>query len=229
MTGYVLVGCWPAAGKTTVATALAARLGLPYLAKDEVKEALTDALGAPSTVAASRALGVAAVHAVLRTARGCPGAVIDSTWYPYSLPLVRALAGPFVEVRCRVPVELARERYRGRARAPGRAAHRAGTVGAGGPAARRRAGHRGGHGAGRGHRRPGRRCPRGARRPHRRCAAASGRVLAVGAGCVSGKRGLCGAAGGVTPIYSVTSKVPGGNSTSVSSSVNAATLTPCGV
>jgi predicted kinase len=116
VTGYVLVGGWPAAGKTTVATALAARLGLPYLAKDEVKEALTDALGAPSTVAASRALGVAAVHAVLRTARGCPGAVIDSTWYPYSLPLVRALAGPFVEVRCRVPVELARERYRGRAR-----------------------------------------------------------------------------------------------------------------
>jgi hypothetical protein len=97
VTGYVLVGGWPAAGKTTVATALAARVGLPYLAKDEVKEALMDALGAPSTVAASRALGVAAVHAVLRTARGCPGAVIDSTWlWGQEVPPLGV--GPVIEV-----------------------------------------------------------------------------------------------------------------------------------
>ncbi|GAA0812883.1 hypothetical protein Sya03_54700 [Spirilliplanes yamanashiensis] len=114
--GYVLVGGWPAAGKTTLATALAARLRLPCLAKDEIKQALMDALGAPPTVAASRTLGVAAVHATLQAARGCPAAVVDSTWYPYSVPLVRALTGPFVEIRCRVPVELARERYRRRAR-----------------------------------------------------------------------------------------------------------------
>jgi predicted kinase len=114
--GYVLVGGWPGSGKTTLARALALELGVACLSKDEVKEALMDALGAPATVEESRTLGVAAVHAVLRAARGCPGAVIDSTWYPYTGPLLRALTGPFVEVRCRLPVDVARQRYRSRVR-----------------------------------------------------------------------------------------------------------------
>lgn len=113
---FVLVGGWPASGKTTLARALAAELGVAYLAKDDVKEALTDALGAPATVADSRRLGRAAVHAVLRLAQGCPSAVIDSTWYPYSLPLVRQLSGPRVEIRCRAPIEVVRERYATRMR-----------------------------------------------------------------------------------------------------------------
>jgi predicted kinase len=116
MGGFVLVGGWPGSGKTTIATALAPVLGFAYLSKDEVKEALMDCLGAPSTVEQSRALGVAAVHAVLRVARGCSGAVIDSTWFPYTQPLVRALPGPFVEVRCRIDVDVARLRYRRRVR-----------------------------------------------------------------------------------------------------------------
>jgi predicted kinase len=116
MNGFVLVGGWPASGKTTVARALASRLQVPYLSKDDVKESLMDALGAPSTVEQSRRLGAAAVHAVLRVARGCRAAVIDSTWYPYSLPLVQALAGPFVELRCTVDVDVARRRYRSRVR-----------------------------------------------------------------------------------------------------------------
>jgi predicted kinase len=116
MTGFVLVGGWPASGKSTLSRALAAELGIAYLAKDEVKEALTDQLGAPASVAESQRLGAAAVAAVLRVAQGCPGAVVDSTWYPYSLALVRQLPGPFVEVRCRLDVQLARERYRSRHR-----------------------------------------------------------------------------------------------------------------
>jgi hypothetical protein len=48
--------------------------------------------------------------------RCTPAAVIDSTWYPYAEPLARALPGPIVEVRCRVPLEIARERYLHRAR-----------------------------------------------------------------------------------------------------------------
>jgi len=79
---FVLVGGWPAAGKTTLARALAVQLGIAYLSKDEVKEALMDEVGAPVSVEESRKLGVAAVVAVLRAARGCPAAVIDSTWYP---------------------------------------------------------------------------------------------------------------------------------------------------
>ncbi len=116
MQGFVLVGGWPGSGKTTVSRAVASALGIPYLSKDDVKEALMDALGAPSSVAESRVLGRAAVFAVLRAAQGCRAAVIDSTWYPYSEPLVRALPGPLVEVRCRIPLELARERYRDRLR-----------------------------------------------------------------------------------------------------------------
>ena len=116
MKAFVLVGGWPGSGKTTLSRALASDLDIPYLSKDVVKEALMDALGAPSTVEESRELGRAAVFAVLGAARGCQGAVIDSTWYPYSEPLVRALPGPVIEVRCRVPLDVARDRYRNRLR-----------------------------------------------------------------------------------------------------------------
>jgi hypothetical protein len=95
---------------------LACELGMAYLSKDEVKEALMDRLGAPATVEESRRLGAAAVAAVLRVARGCPAAVIDSTWFPYSAALVGELPGPCVEIRCRVSVGLARQRYRQRRR-----------------------------------------------------------------------------------------------------------------
>lgn len=122
---FVLVGGWPGSGKSTLAAALGPRLGLPVLAKDEVKEALADEFGWPGTVAESRRLGRAAVLVVLRLARRCPGAVLDSTWFEYTRPLVAALPGPVVEVRCVVPVEVARARYRARAagRHPGHLDH----------------------------------------------------------------------------------------------------------
>lgn len=63
MGGFVLVGGWPAAGKTTLARPLACELKFAYLSKDDVKEALMDTLGAPSTVEESRDLGRAAVAA----------------------------------------------------------------------------------------------------------------------------------------------------------------------
>lgn len=115
MSVFVLVGGWPGSGKTTLATALGPALGLPVLAKDEVKEALADVLGPPGTVAESQRRGRAAVLAVLRIARRCPGAVVDSTWFGYTRPLVTALPGPVVELRCVVPVEVARARYYARA------------------------------------------------------------------------------------------------------------------
>lgn len=114
--GFVLVGGWPAAGKTTLARGLASELELAYLSKDEVKEALMDVLGAPPTVEDSQTLGRAAVAATLRAAAGCRAAVIDSTWFPASLGLVRQLSGPFVEVRCRAPIDVVRARYQGRER-----------------------------------------------------------------------------------------------------------------
>ncbi len=112
---FVLVGGWPASGRTTLSRALAADAGLPLLAKDAVKEAIAAVLGRPGTVEESRRLGRAAVHTVLEMARSCPGAVLDSTWYDYSRPLVQRLPGTLVEVRCLVPREVARARYRARA------------------------------------------------------------------------------------------------------------------
>jgi predicted kinase len=103
---FVLVAGWPAAGKSTLARALAAELGLPLLAKDEIKEALIDGLGYPQTVAQSRRLGRAAVLAMLRVAQRCPGAVLDSTWFEYADPLVRQLRGRCAEVICTVPVQV---------------------------------------------------------------------------------------------------------------------------
>ena len=114
---YVLVGGWPASGKSTLAKGLARELGLPLLSKDEIKEAMIDALGHPTGVAVSRELGQAAVRVMLRVAHRCPaGAVMDSTWYPYTLPLVEDLQGHIVEVRCILARELARKRYLARAR-----------------------------------------------------------------------------------------------------------------
>ena len=112
---FVLVGGWPGSGKSTLGVALAAELGVPLLAKDEIKEALMDGLGRPVTVPESRRLGRAAVLAMLRVAQRCPSAVLDSTWSGYAVPLLRRLPGPLVEVHCAVPVELARERYLARA------------------------------------------------------------------------------------------------------------------
>jgi predicted kinase len=111
---FVLVVGWPGSGKSTLAAALAAELGLPLLAKDEIKEALMAALGRPETVAASQRLGQAAVLAMLRAARTCPGAVLDSTWFDYALPLARMLPGRLIEVHCSVPLDLAQARYRAR-------------------------------------------------------------------------------------------------------------------
>ena len=112
---YVLVGGWPGSGKSTLAVALAAELGLPLLAKDEIKEALADALGAPADVAGSQRLGRAAVLAMLRVARALPRRGAGQHLVRLHRPLVAALPGRVVEVRTVLSRELARRRYRARA------------------------------------------------------------------------------------------------------------------
>ena len=65
--GFVIVSGPPASGKSTLAPALAAALDLPLLAKDVVKDALVDVLGAPD-LPRSRELGRAAVQVLLAVA-----------------------------------------------------------------------------------------------------------------------------------------------------------------
>jgi len=55
------------------------------------------------------------VLAMLQVARRCPGAVMDSTWFGYALPVARALPGQLVEVHCTVPRDVAMARYQARA------------------------------------------------------------------------------------------------------------------
>lgn len=88
---FVLVSGRPGSGKTTLAATLASELGLPLLAKDAIKEVLADQLGVPTTVEESHRLGRAAVVVMLQIARGCPSAVLDSTWFDYTEPLLAAL------------------------------------------------------------------------------------------------------------------------------------------
>jgi predicted kinase len=62
MTGplLVIVSGAPGVGKTTLGRSIAAALGLCFLSKDELKEAIGDELGPPADVAASQRLGLAA-------------------------------------------------------------------------------------------------------------------------------------------------------------------------
>lgn len=114
---FVLVAGPPGSGKSTLARPLAQHLDLPLIAKDPIKEALMDVLGWPSSIEESRILGRAAVMALLEVAGTSGGAVLDSTFFPYSFPRLTALPGQLIEVRCSCPKAVARARYRARSAA----------------------------------------------------------------------------------------------------------------
>src|SRR5262249_8761332 len=108
--GYVVVSGPPASGKTTLARALAAALGLPLIAKDTIKQALMTVLPVPG-VATSRTIGRASVAALLAVAAEAPGAVLGSVWHrSYAAAGLGSLPGSGVEVVCRGGPALAAER-----------------------------------------------------------------------------------------------------------------------
>jgi predicted kinase len=122
----VIVGGAPGSGKTTLAIDLATRLGLPLLAKDDIKESLADVLGAGDIVR-SRQLGAATYH-VMRTlaARSlASGAspILEANfhrerslaWLP---ELLTRTDGRFV--LCRTSPEVIRARFAARMSAGGR-------------------------------------------------------------------------------------------------------------
>jgi predicted kinase len=116
----VLVSGPPAAGKTTLATALAPALRLPLISKDDIKESLTDSLGdAAGDLAWSRRLGGAAMELLWRLAARCPSAVLDANFRPYNAyehTRLRQLDATIIEIHCNCPADELARRFADRAR-----------------------------------------------------------------------------------------------------------------
>jgi predicted kinase len=114
----------PAAGKTTVARALSTRLRLPLIAKDTIKEALFDGLGA-GDLAWSQRLGAGTYLAMLALAEDSVAAgaslILEANFVCGSEVERRLTALParFVQIHCSAPLGVLLERYDRRERHPG--------------------------------------------------------------------------------------------------------------
>jgi len=114
----VMVNGLPGSGKSTLGPKLAGGLRAAFLSKDQVMEALADAVTTEVP-----GLGAVAMHTVYALAAALDGTVVvDSWWFrPRDLSfardgLMKAGATASAEVWCDVPPSLARSRYVGRQR-----------------------------------------------------------------------------------------------------------------
>lgn len=114
----VIVSGAPGSGKTTLAHRLAADLCLPLISKDELKEALADAIGVPPDVPASMRLGAVA-YAVLyfvaqQLLEARTGLIIESNFRrgvsEAELKPLLAWSDPCL-IQCTAPPEVVLRRY----------------------------------------------------------------------------------------------------------------------
>ena len=127
MTQAILVNGVPASGKTTMARALGARLELPVLSLDAVKEALYHELGnAGGDREYGRSLGRASIQAIWSLIADFPtgSTVVVEAWFrlpPHDVVLeglARARIDRWVELWCWAPASVLMERYASRTRDP---------------------------------------------------------------------------------------------------------------
>ncbi len=114
----VVVSGPPAAGKTTIADALAARLELPLLAKDAIKERLADALGVAGDRQASQRLGGAAFDLqflVLDELLGRGVSVVAEGNFGRAEPFLALPPARILQVHVSAPGEVLRRRLAARA------------------------------------------------------------------------------------------------------------------
>jgi predicted kinase len=124
----VLVNGVSATGKSTIALAIGARLEIPVLSLDRVKEALYDELGnAGGDREYGRTLGRASMKAIWSLIADFPAdsAVVVEAWFrmpPHEhivAGLERAGIGRWAEVWCHAAPEILADRYGARVRHPG--------------------------------------------------------------------------------------------------------------
>jgi glucokinase len=124
----VLVNGIPATGKTSIARAIGARLHLPVLSLDSVKEALFEELGTEDGDREyGRALGRASMLAIWSVVAEFPpdAAVVVEAWFrkpPHDVVLrglERAGIERWVEVWCHASPDVLAARYAARTRHPG--------------------------------------------------------------------------------------------------------------
>jgi adenylate kinase family enzyme len=115
----IVVSGLPAAGKSTLTRMLATALRLPVLSLDTIKEAVVDHLGVEDPMLVRRT----ALEVMSRVVEQGGGDCLADIWIDPARDTVevaarfRAIPGlSFVELVCRVPTELAVERYSGRSR-----------------------------------------------------------------------------------------------------------------
>lgn len=113
---FIIVSGPPGSGKSTLASVLMARLSLPLISKDVIKEALMSTLH-NEVVKDSNDLGAASMKVMYAMAGACPsGAILEANFYrSFALDEINALPGPKIEVFCRCTKEVALARYRERA------------------------------------------------------------------------------------------------------------------
>lgn len=119
----IVVTGMPSSGKTTVAEGLAARLCLPLIAKDDIKESLYESLGAGS-VEASGALGTAAYGLIFALARTMLGSgvsvIVEANFFRDQEGEFEALPPHrLVQLHCEAPLAVLLERYASRSRHEG--------------------------------------------------------------------------------------------------------------